>query len=270
MSDSLLKISLNPDLDKLSGYISKPIIARYQKTGVYLESTMTEAYYARIYNNLIKIFEKNNLLEHTDELLYIILMEDEILSDSMLDAEMNYQDIQNAIEVSNFLLAFKRAENNQYFQIGIKENIGTTYKPKTESAYVRNHEISKWMCQTIYDAIEAKKFPLGIFGETFLASAFNNNISKSALILEENLLKTANLKNKKPSVLRKKMLVTFCNYLRNYLEVHTHLKIPIGVSLTDAHSNLFFDVLETIGYLNRDAIESEPKDYIASMFQHNS
>jgi hypothetical protein len=138
MSDSLLKITLNPDLDKLSGYISKPMIARYQKTGVYLESTMTEAYYAGIYANLIKIFEENNLLEHTDELLYIILAEDEILSDSMLDAEMNYQDIQNAIEVSNFLLAFKRAENNPNFQLGVKENIGTIYKPKTESAYVRN------------------------------------------------------------------------------------------------------------------------------------
>ncbi|TCD16964.1 hypothetical protein EZ456_23740 [Pedobacter psychrodurus] len=270
MSDSLLKITLNPDLDKLSAYISKAMIARYQKTGVYLESTMSESYYNKIHDSLIKTFEKNNLIEHKDELLYIILTEDEILGDMMLDAEMQYEELQNTIEVSEFLLAFKRATDNPNFQIGIKENIGTTFKPKTQSAYIRNHEISKWMCQLIFDAFEARNYPRHLLGDTFLEQFYKYNEDPNTPIDLSNLEKVTKLKNKNPSVLKRKKYVELCKYVGKYLELHTHLNTPDGVKLTDARAEFYFDILEALNILNRHTIQSDPKDYITSMFQkHN-
>jgi len=267
MSDSLLKIYLNPNLERLKGYVSKPILAIYQKNGVYLESTMTDEYYNKIREKLIKTFEKFNLIGHTEELLYIILTEDEILNDAMLDAEMHYDDLKNTIDVSQFLLSFKRAIDNPNFQIGIKENVGTLFKPKTQSAYIRNQDISKWMCQLIFDAFETGNYPRHILGETFLEYFYKFNDSPTKPIDLSHLEKITQLKNKNPSVLKMKKYVELCKYIGKYLQSNTHLKIPNGTKLTDERANFYFDILEALRIFNRDSIASEPKDYITAIFQ---
>jgi len=270
MSDSLLKIYLYPNLERLEGYVSKPILAIYQKNGVYLESTMTEEYYNNIRKNLTNTFEKFNLNDHTEELLYIMLTEVEILYDALLDAQMHYEDLNNTIDVSQFLLSFKRAIDNPNFQIGIKENVGTVFKPKTQSAYIRNPDISKWMCQLIFDAFETGNYPRNILGETFLEYFYKFNDSSTTPIDLKDLDKITQLKNKNPSVLKMKKYVELCKYVGKYLQKYTHLKIPNGVKLTDERANFYFDILEAIRIFNRDSISSEPKDYITAIFQKHS
>ena len=59
----------------------------------------------------------------------MIFREDEILGDNIRDDQTRYDYLENTIDVSKFLLAFKNSQKNPHFQIGVKENTGTEMMP---------------------------------------------------------------------------------------------------------------------------------------------
>ncbi|RZK43070.1 MAG: hypothetical protein EOO90_05290 [Pedobacter sp.] len=253
-----------PNFRKLQDYnplTAEQITAIEELGGVHLElDYMDEVEYLRFAEGLKTIATKFGLEDHYTELLYLILKQNEhmrVLYDAYWD---NYNDDLTSREVAKILLAYKTSDETQNFHLSIK-----TF---TDTVTLKDSAIARWMMEEIYNKIEAGEFPLGLFGVKIVYNLFGDEFGTAKQITDERLKATANLSPRKPTVKLKKLYTEFCLYIQLYLINQTHLTIADGVLLTDAHANFFFDVLELIGYLNRDKIESEPKDYIHAMFNN--
>lgn len=217
------------------------------------------AVHYEMFDNLLRILNRYGLQEHINELYYtIIILNDEckVLQERQ---EIAYNDSQTTKEVAQFLLTLKTAKENQSFQL--------VAKSATNTAPIKNTEVAKWMCDLIYKAIEEQKFPFPLLGEHFIWNLFGKDFSLDLPISMEKLEAASNLKVKKPS--NKNNLVGICLHLRTYLNTYTHLITPSHVLITNEQANFFFDVLELYGYLNRNKIESEPKDYIHALLRNH-
>lgn len=263
---AMYETTLNPDFNKKKEYqtnISDADIIRIRQAGgvsVYLEY-MSEADYLRVAEGLKQAVSTYDIADHYEELLYLILQKNEQIRQRYDAYWQNYNDDKLSKEVASFLLAYKESKPNQHFQL--------VAKPLTGSVAVKDTAVAKWMCEQIYKAIEARDFPLGIFGEKLLYDLFGDDFGSDSPIPLDRLKATANFSPRKPTVRVKKLLVEFCIHLQVYLIKHTSLTIPDNVLLSDAQANFFFDILELIGYVDREKVESEPKDYIHTMFRNH-
>lgn len=256
---------LNLNFDRLKDYF--PNITEEQKAKIKLdggyrinfdmEYADENAYY-RTSDALLEILKVYGLEDHLNEIYYIILLLDCEYHDTMYIQEQSYNDDQTTKELAQFLLTHKTAKPNQAFQL--------VAKSLTNSASIKNTQVANWMCEVIYNAIETKQFPIDLFGENALLHLFGYNFNDGQSISMERLEIAAKLNTKKPS--NKNLLFRFCLNLRTYLNDHTHLISPPEVLLANTHANFFFDVFELMGYLDRNKIESEPKDYIHALFRN--
>ncbi|WP_029275091.1 hypothetical protein [Pedobacter borealis] len=269
---SIIKVKLNPDLEKLKTYLGEWHFKTFTKQRyAQLELALSKDQYKRYSDGLKGVIEKYKLQEVCEELLYVIFKEDEVLGDNIRNDQTRYDYLENIIDVSKFLLAFKNSQDNPHFQIGIKENTGTENIPINKTYFVKNAEISKWMCQVICDAIEVGNLPYGLVDEQSTENIFGSSYYDSqAPIKVENLERGANLKNKSFSVYRRKRYVEFCYEVKNFLEEYTNLKSAANVKVSDEQANFFFDILSVLDYLNFEKIESDPKDYINSMIRNHN
>ncbi|ATP58404.1 hypothetical protein CPT03_19025 [Pedobacter ginsengisoli] len=263
----MYETTLNPDFNKLKTFfpnITDADIAAIQQAGgvpVNLEY-MRETRYLSVSEGLKTIVETYGIADHYEELLYLILKKNEQIAERYEAYWNNYNDDQTSKEVAKFLLAYKESNPRQHFQL--------VAKPVTGSVAIKDTVVAKWMCEQIYKAIEARDFPLGVFGEKILYDLFGDSFATDEPISLERLKATSELNPKKPTLRVKKLYVDFCSYIKDYLIEHTRLTLPSDVSLTDAQANFFFDVLELLEYLDRDKIESEPKDYIHTMIRNHT
>lgn len=262
----MYETTLKPDFNKLKTFfpnITDVDVTRIQHEGgvpVNLEY-MSDVGYLRVAEGLKSTVIKYDIEDHYDELLYLILQKNEQIRERYDAYQQNYSDDQTSKEVARFLLAYKESKPNQHFQL--------VAKPVTGSVAIKDTAVAKWMSEQIYKSIESRDFPLGIFGEKLLYDLFGDDFNSDTPISIERLKATAELKPRKPTVRVKKLLVEFCLYIQVYLLNETKLTAPPEVLLTDVQANFFFDILESIGYLDRDEIESEPKDYIHAMFRNH-
>ncbi|MFA4869226.1 MAG: hypothetical protein WC623_13555 [Pedobacter sp.] len=262
MSD--FKLDLN--FDRLKDYF--PNITEEQKARIKQQGGLVpnlewdyadNAVHFEMFNALLVILKRYHLEDHINELYYtIIILNDNCQVAQEIEDEA-YNNSQTTKEVAQFLLTHKTANPNQAFQL--------VAKSATNTAPIKNTEVAQWMCELIYAAIESKQFPMYLLGEHFISNVFGTEISNDSPISMERLEVASNLKIKKPS--NKSMLVSFCLQLRTYLNAHTQLSTPSDILITNAQANFFFDVLELYGYLNRNKIESEPKDYIHALLRNH-
>lgn len=262
MSD--FKLDLN--FDRLKDYF--PNITEEQKARIKQQGGIVpnlewdyanNAVHYEMFEALLKILKLYHLEDHINELYYIIIILNDNCQVLQEGQQIAYNDGQTTKEVAQFLLTLKAAKPNQAFQLVAKST--------TSTAPIKNTEVAKWMCDLIYNAIETKQFPVELFSEQTLYNIFGTDISNDSPISMERLEATSNLKIKKPS--NKSTLVSFCLQLRAYLNDHTNLSTPSDVLITNAQANFFFDVLELYGYLDRNKIESEPKDYIHALLRNH-
>lgn len=261
----MYETKLNPDFNKLRTFfpnITDAEIAQIKISDgvpVVLEY-MSEEGYLHFSEGLKTVVKTYGVADHHEELLYLILQKNEQIRERHDAYWQNYYDDQTSSEVAKFLLAYKESKPNQHFQL--------VAKPVTGSVAVKDTAVAKWMCEQIYKAIEARDFPLGVFGEKLLYNLFGDDFNGNTPISMERLRETTEIKPRKPTVRVKKLFVEFCLYIQVYLINETKLIASPEVLLTDAQANFFFDILELIGYLGREKIESEPKDYIHAMFRN--
>lgn len=253
-----------PNFRKLQDYkplTEEQITAIEGLGGVHLElDYMDEEDYLRVAEGLKAIAIKYGLEDHT-ELLYLILKQNEhmrVLYDAYWD---NYNDDLTSREVAKILLAYKTSDETQNFHLSIK-----TF---TDTVTLKDSAIARWIIKQAYEKIESGDYLPELFGTKIVYNLFGEDFGAGQRISVERLKATANLSPRKPTVKLKKLYVEFCLYVQVYLINQTHLTISDNVLLTDAHANFFFDILELIGYLDRDKIESEPKDYIHAMFRNH-
>jgi hypothetical protein len=269
---SIAKIKLKPDLDKVANYLTPYQMKRALEEGyVIVEPVFDQEEGDKYQEKLDAVIKKHGLNNLRDELLVVIFTEDESLNDALISDREQYDGMNTAIEVSNFLLAIKQAEGNHSIQIGIKENSGTANRPSNKNYFISDQVISKWMGQLIVDAVESGKYPGFEFGEIFRDSIAGLNTSgKQQEIKIENLKYGASLKNRNFNVYKKRRQVHFCLHIKTFLDKHSILNAPEEVKITDAQANFFFDILSALGYINPDDIESEPKDYISAMIRNHT
>lgn len=262
MYDTIIK----PDFSKLKTYFPNvtdeqiKLIADGQGVPVNLDY-MTEESFIRVSEGFKTMCQRYNVSNHYDELLYLIMQKNEQIRVRYDAYWQNYEDDQTSKEVAKFLLAFKESKPNHHFQL--------VAKPITGSVAIKDSAVAKWMCEQIYKAIEAKEFSLDIFGSKLINDLFGDDFNTDKPISIERLKITSMLNPRKPSVRVKKLYVEFCLYIQVYLINETQMTAPPDILLTDAQANFFFDVLELLGYISGDNIQSEPKDYIHAMFKNN-
>jgi hypothetical protein len=256
---------LHPDFNKLKAYfrdITDQIIDQVeanQGVPIHLEYQSEDRYNDLSYGLKI-VLNDYNIEDHFSELLYLILKKNEDIRKRYDVLWTNYNDDKTSKEVASFLLAYKQSKSNQQFQLVLK--------PITGSVTIKNTEIARWMTDVIYNAIERKEFPLGTFGSKIMQDLFGDNPFDVDEISIERLEAASKKTAQKPTKRISQLHVELCLYLQTYLIHETHLTIPENVMLTDAHANFFFDVLELLEYLDRNEIESEPKDYMHAMFRN--
>lgn len=263
------------NLTKLDHYhlnfINERSMANNDAVEVVLElDYQTQDSFERIKRKFEVITEKYSLNHHYNELMYLVMVKNEQIRVRYDAYQQNYNDDLTSKEIAKFLLTFKESETNPLFQLGAKLNVGTIARPKTESAYIKDSMIAKWMTQLIYDKIESKDFPLGLFGEKLLYDLFGNDLQSNEPINLNKLRAIANNSPRTPTIRYRKLWVELCSYLQPYLNEQTHIKADDGVLLPDAQANLFFDILEMIGYVDSNSITSAPKDYMQSMFSKHA
>lgn len=256
---------LLPDFTKLNNYFVNITEAHIQQikanNGVEINlDYLDQESFKDLSEGLKSICEKYNLNDHYDELLYLIVRKNEEIRLKYDTIWENYQSDKTAKEVAQLLLAYKESNPNQQFQL--------TVKTLTESVSIKSTPIARWMAELIYNAIENQEFPLGLFGHQIMQHLFGDNPFDVDEISLDRLKAAAAFSPKKPTTKLKRLDVEFCLYIQTYLINQTDLILPEEVMLTDAHANLFFDILELLGYLNKEKIESEPKDYIHTMFRN--
>jgi hypothetical protein len=269
---SIAKIKLKPDLEKIANYLTPYQMKRALEEGyVTVEPVFDQEDGDRYKQQLEAVIDKHFLNELRDELLVVIFVGDEDLNEALQWDRETYDGINAAIEVSNFLLAIKQADNNHSIQIGIKQNSGTANRPSNKNYFISDQVISKWMGQLIVDAVESGKYPGFEFGDIFRDSIAGLNITGEKQELKiENLKNGASLKNRSFNVYKKRRQVHFCLHIKTFLDKYSILNAPEEVKITDAQANFFFDILSVLGYLNPDDIESEPKDYISAMIRNHT
>ena len=255
---------VNVDFDRLKEYFpnhtveQKALLKSQGGVTLNFEFEMEDEVYEEIYQALLKTLESYNLAEHINELYYIIITLDNQYQDLKYLLEERYRDDQSAKEVAQFILAFKSAKPNQAFQL--------VAKSVTDTAAIKNPVIAKWMTQLIIDAIETKNFPFEVFGESILLHLFGKDFSNKKSISLEHLESASTMKIKKPK--HSDSLFRFILQIRTYLNDYTDLKTPDSTVLGNTHANLFFDIFELLGYMHRNQIDSEPKDYIHAIFRN--
>jgi hypothetical protein len=261
----MFSTKLFPDFNKLKSYfpaITNQMISDIEaNVGVPVNLEHYDEYsFIELSNGLKTVLTKYNLDDHYSELLYLVVKKDEEIRITYNSLWQNYNDDKTSKEIAEFLLAYKQSKPNQPFQL--------TAKAFTGSVSIKNTHIARWMCEIIYTAIEKQEFPLRLFGAKVLHNLFGSNPFDVNEVSIETLEATAKLTTRKPTVKLKRLYVEFCLYVQLYLINQTHLTLPENVLFTDTHTNLFFDLLELLGYLDRDEIESEPKDYIHTMLRN--
>jgi hypothetical protein len=259
------ELKLDLKFDRLKNYF--PNITEEEKTEIKLrggywfnlEWEYNDDTYKRWHDQLSTILDVYGLQDHKNELYFTVIMLDYQYRSIQDILNQDYQDTQTSKEVAQFLLTFKTAKANQSFSL--------VAKALTDSGSVKDERIAKWMCQQIYEAIDSKKFPFEIFGEKVLLHLFGSDPINSKTISLERLQAASKLNPRKPTY--KKYLVNFSIQLRAYLNEHTTLTTPEGVLLANTHANLFFDIFEMLGYLDRMQISSEPKDYMHALLRNH-
>ena len=247
------------DFRKLISYFSNlPTNRGVLPTTINLEY-IGEENFSRIHLELLPILESYQLQAHSNELLYLILMKNDQIRERYDAYWQNYNDDITSKEVAHFLLAYKTSNANQQFHL--------TAKPITGSLTIKDSAIARWMMEQIYKAIETKNYTLDLFGEKMLYNLFGSHPEQATELSLERLSSTASMKIVKPTKRINKLYAEFCLYLQDYLHEQTPLTTPIGGKLSNAQASFFFDVLQVIGYLDTDKIQSEPKDYIQAIYQ---
>lgn len=260
----MYETTLKPDFNKLRKYftVTEEDITRIGLSdGVPIHlDYMSEASFLRVSDALRTATVEHGIEDHFTELLCLILTKNEQIRERYDAYMQNYNDDQTSSEVAKFLLAYKESESNHEFHL--------VAKPLTGSVAIKDTAVAKWMCEQVFKAIEKRDFPLDVFGEKILYDLFGDEFKSDKPISMERLKATAMLRPRKPTVRVRKLYVEFCKYLQVYLINETRLTASEDVLLTDAQANFFFTILESIGYIDGEKIDSEPKDYIHTLFRN--
>ncbi|WP_316808093.1 hypothetical protein [Pedobacter agri] len=255
--------TLFPDFTRLTSYLNDSNSNNgVQSVNIILEY-IGEENFERISTKLRVELEKIHLEEHHNELLYLLLLKNEQIRVRYDAYWQNYNDDLTSKEVAKFLLTFKESKPTEHFQLVAKPSLSS-------SSAIKDTAIAKWMCEVLYNRIETKEFPLGLFGEKLVYDLFGNDPQSDNPIDIDRLRTIANRSPKLPTVRLKKLYVELCCYLQPYLNEQTHIKVQTGTILSDQQANLFFEILEMIGYIDGGKITSEPKDYMHSMFSKHA
>lgn len=261
----MYETTLSPNFNKLKAFypnITDSQINQIEQLGgvpINLEY-LSEDDFLRVSEGLKTILQRYQLEEHHTELLYLILLKNEDIAVRYDARWQSYNDDQTSRDVAKFLLTYKTSNPDQPFQL--------TAKAFTGSASIKSPPLARWMCEVIFTAIEKQEFPPSLFGAKVYQDLFGNNPFDVEEISMERLEACSNLNPRKPTVKLRKLYVELCQYLQLYLINETPLTLPEGARLTDAQANLFFDMLELLGYINKDNVESESKDYMHAMFRN--
>lgn len=255
--------TLFPDASKLEDYSSHINLEKLQLATegiLFTGDYFYEDYYLRLADKFEKCCKDYELESHYDNLLLLINIYNERLTEHITLLEENYDDDKTSQEVTKFLHNIITAKPTDFFRISIKTNETTT---------ISNNKISKWMADLIIKAIEFGDVPIEILGTGRLSHDIYGSGSWNKRPLSvEHLAKSANSSVKNPVYLIRDHIYNFSIYLRPYLETHTHLKREEHVKkLSNQQADFYYDLFVILGYIPANREGGLDRNYMHDIFK---
>ena len=200
------------------------------------------------------ILLKYDLLDHYDNLLFLILKKKYQTDQIFFAMEDEYLPQKRAQELAKLILAFKTVSEDHLVSISLK----TT--DSSDTAILKDKKLISWLGKLLLKAIDENKEPISLFsltGDKFLRGSI------------EELKSIAKKTIKSPYVGRKKYLADFCFYLHPYLISETAIRPDVETNFSDSELNFYYEVLVLLEMLpNHDRIGSNPEDYIRTLLKN--
>jgi len=203
------------------------------------------------------LLTKYGLLDHYQDLLCITLCSFDKVWTEIQHHYDNYDSQHRARELAQLLLFLKETPSHKLDIV--------TFKSHKGGAKITDLNLANWISETLIEAIEKGKFPLGKFGINvmqMLSDQLPPNENKPIDLDKLSIVKNKRIENWKKHIKSGRFIICLPVYL--YLQHETELKAAQGVNFSDAQLNFLFDLLQLLKQIDADKIDSLPKDYMRS------
>lgn len=212
-------------------------------------------------NRFKELLTKHHLINHYDNIFYLTLYIYDQVWQGIQIAYDDYSSKKRARELAQLLLMLKGTKEGRLDQI--------VFKSLTDTAKTTDSLLNDWVSITLIEALEHKQFAIGGFGSTVLDMLSDKEHPlKPEPANEAKLKQYAKMRLIHPKNRINKGKVTICLMLYSYLEGETHMKADGEAVFSDAQLNFFFALLELLKQVDRNHIESEPKDYMRTLIMN--
>lgn len=210
----------------------------------------------------IPLITEFDLIEYIDTIFYIILYEYDRYNTILFHAYKTYESKKSSKELAAFLLCLSETPESKLSALKL-----TTL---TSTVKITDKKLVSWIGRLVKQGLENGNFSWGELGEGVyeLMPSDEKGISFDAPLDYDKLTVIAGKSVKNPNTLVKRHLALFLNNIWYFLENETNLTTLGESKYTDRQLNFLFKLGELLGCLNENGIESEPKDYIRTLFEN--
>jgi len=210
----------------------------------------------------IPLITNYDLIEYIDSILYIVLYEYDKYNAILFHAYETYESKKLSKELAVLLLCLRETPESKLSALKL-----TTL---TSSVKITNKKLVSWIGRLVKQGLENGNFSWGELGEGVydLMPSDENGISFDAPLNYTKLSAIASKSIRNPKTLVKRHLALFLHKMWYFLENETNLTTAGESKYTDRQLNFLFKLGEVLGCLNEEDIESEPKDYIRTLFEN--
>lgn len=206
---------------------------------------------------LKELLAENGLIDHYDNLLYILYNAYHEVWTGIQQHIDNYESQHRARELARMLLLLKDTPRHKLDIVIFK-----SYK---EISKITDTNLTTWISETLIKAIEQGKFPLNMFGINVMEMLSDQLPPQENLPINLDKLEAVKKKqfqNWKKHIKTGKFRICLPIFL--YLQNETGLKAAEGINFSDAQLEFLFNLLQLLKQIHIDQIQSKPKDYMRS------
>ena len=243
-----------PEFDRMyPGYEPQPLTIELDWKPFEQEAEFLEAF-----KDLLNTYA---LLEHHDNLLYIVLTTFDDQWTRVQHAYDDYEAKKRARELAQLLLLLQETPPGKMQRVA--------FKALTKDAKVNDPILINWISEVITDAIINKNYPLGRFGDAVIGLfPHEKPLNEPEDIDVDRLRKVLKTRLINPKNHLKRTEFVICITVYAYLQGNTKLRAEEGVMFTDAQLLFLFDLLVLLQQVDPDKITSEPKDYMRTLLMN--
>jgi len=262
----MLYFNPKPDFNKLSKYykFSEPAETMFQQYSdgypIIIDWYDSDEKVDAIQNRFTEIINDFGLIEHFDNLLFLVLSKIQDVEAIIDELEFQYHQKKRTKELANLLLTYFEAQPKFV-------NASIHLKTRTGAAKLNDPKLIQWLFDSILKGFKEGTMNIADF-EYNIRERFFDDTENGKMLSKTKLNIEANAKIDSPNKSIKALQAEFCLYVYLYLRHETEIIENKNAFLSDKLLNFYFELISLFGYIDPNAIESENKDYMSSLIRN--